>query len=97
MSHVTSARLYSFGVVIGCDMNTEVIVMVGIPCRIKSEDTAFFFTNQELLQHGVRDFSSLKEIAIQEAVHVGRYHSNDSRLIVSKCEQSRQNFGSMRI
>ena len=70
----------------GCQSLRRVV----IPFR-KNEDTAFFFVNQELLQHRVRDFSSFREIAMQQVVHVRRHHGNDSWLVISKCEQSRQN------
>ena len=44
-----------------------------------------------VFQHRVRDFGPLKKIARQQVVHVGGHHSNGSRLIASKCEQSWQN------
>ena len=62
--HVISDWLYSFGVVIGCDMNAKVFVLAKL-CSAIPEGTVFFFTNQELLQHRVHDFSSLGEITIQ--------------------------------
>ena len=55
MFRVVSDWLCSLSVVFGRDMDTEVFVLSKL-FPTKAEGTVFFFTNQELLQHGVHGF-----------------------------------------
>ena len=55
---VVSDWLCSFSVILCCDKNTKVFVLVKL-FSAKSEGFVFFFANQELLQHRVHELGLL--------------------------------------